>query len=159
MPYNEEGTKLHLITPALLRAGRSGPRITMEYQITAGHNVLHGDSHRKLPPLKADYVLRYSGSLPIAVVEAKDEGHTPGAGLQQAQEYALKQDLYFAYASNGHGWVEWDFTTNTQRELPMDQFPTPEELWRRLCEYRALEANRPANPLLQSYWHDPAGLK
>lgn len=159
MPYNEEDTKLHLITPALGRAGWTGPRITMEYPITAGQNVLHGDSHRKLPPLKADYVLRYSESLPIAVVEAKDESHTPGAGLQQAQEYALKQGLYFAYASNGHGWVEWDFTTNTQRELPMDQFPLPEELWRRLCEYRALEANRPANPLLQPYWHDPAGVK
>jgi type I restriction enzyme R subunit len=108
MHYNEEDTKLHLITPALARAGWSGPRITMEYRITAGQNVLQGDSHRKLPPLKADYVLRYSESLPIAVVEAKDESHTPGAGLQQAKEYALKQGLYFAYASNGHGWVEWN---------------------------------------------------
>ncbi len=159
MPYNEEDTKLHLITPALVRAGWTGPRITMEYRITAGQNVLQGDSHRQLPPVKADYLLRYSESLPIAVVEAKDESHTPGAGLQQAMEYARKQGLYFAYASNGHGWVEWDFATNTQRELPMDRFPPPEELWRRLCEYRALEANRPANPQLQPYWHDPTGIK
>ncbi len=118
MPYNEEDTKLHLITPALLRAGWTGPRITMEYFITAGQNVLQGNGHRKLPPVKADYLLRYSESLPIAVVEAKDEEHTPGAGFQQAMEYARKQGLYFAYASDGHGWVEWDFTSNTQRELP-----------------------------------------
>ena len=87
----------------------------MEYPITAGQIVLQGDGHRKLPPVKADYLLRYSESLPIAVVEAKDESHTPGAGLQQAMGYAEKQGLYFAYSSNGHGWVEWDFTTNTQR--------------------------------------------
>lgn len=159
MSYNEEDTKLHLITPALIAAGWTGPRITMEYQITAGQNVLEGEGHRKLPPKKADYLLRYSESLPIAVVEAKDEEHTPGAGLQQAMEYAQKQGLYFAYASNGHGWVEWDFTTNRQRDLPMDQMPAPQELWQRHAAYLALEASRPANALVQPYWHDPTGVK
>ena len=69
MPYNEEDTKLHCITPALLAAGWSGPRITMEYPITAGQILLHGDSHRQLAPKKADYIPRYTDSLPIAVAE------------------------------------------------------------------------------------------
>ena len=80
----EEDTKLHLITPALQQVGWTGPRISMEYPITAGQILLHGDGHKKLNPLKADYLLRYGASLPIAVVEAKDEDHLLGAGLQQA---------------------------------------------------------------------------
>jgi len=159
MPYNEEDTKLHCITPALLAAGWSGPRITMEYPITAGQILLHGDSHRQLAPKKADYLLRYTDSLPIAVVEAKDEEHSPGAGLQQAKSYAEMLGLSFAYSSNGHGFEEWDFTTNTQRSLAMDEMTTPEALWQRLCDHRALEASRPAHPLLHAYWRDPSGRK
>ena len=41
--------------------------------------MLHGDSHRQLTPSYADYLLRYAESLPIAVVEAKDETHGVGA--------------------------------------------------------------------------------
>ena len=159
MAYNEEDTKLHLITPALQKMGWIGPKITMEYPITAGQIVLQGDGHQKLQPQKADYLLRYGESLPIAIVEAKDEDHAVGAGLQQAMGYAEKLGLLFAYSSNGHGFEEWDFTTNTQRSLAVDQFPTPDELWKKLCDYRILDANRPVNPLLQSYWRDPTGKK
>ena len=159
MSYNEEDTKLHLITPALTDAGWKGSRITMEYPITAGQIVLQGDGHKQLKPKKADYLLRYSESLPIAVVEAKDEEHTPGAGLQQAKEYAEKLGVLFAYSSNGHGFEEWDFTTNTQRSLAMADIPTPDALWQRLCEYQALEAHKAANPLLHPYWRDPSGKK
>ena len=88
MTYNEEDTKLHLITPTLQKVGWVGPRITMEYPITAGQIVLQGDGHQKLQPQKADYLLRYGEALPIAVVEAKDEDHAIGAGLQQAMGYA-----------------------------------------------------------------------
>ncbi len=131
----------------------------MEYPISAGQIVLQGDGHQRLQPQKADYLLRYSESLPIAVVEAKDEDHAVGSGLQQAMGYAEKLGLLFAYSSNGHGFEEWDFTTNTQRSLEMTEFPTPEELWQRLCAYRALDANRPINPLLHPYWRDPTGKK
>ena len=110
-------------------------------------------------PQKADYLLRYSESLPIAIVEAKDEDHSVGAGLQQAMGYAEKLGLLFAYSSNGHGYDEWDFTTNTQRTFSMEEFPKPEELWQRLCEFRSLDANRPVNPLLSPYWRDPTGKK
>ena len=159
MTYNEEDTKLHLITPSLQSSGWIGPKITMEYPISAGQIVLQGDGHQRLLPQKADYLLRYSESLPIAIVEAKDEDHSVGAGLQQAMGYAEKLGLLFAYSSNGHGYDEWDFTTNTQRTLSMEEFPKPEELWQRLCEFRSLDANRPVNPLLNSYWRDPTGKK
>ncbi len=159
MAYNEEDTKLHCITPALQANGWTGARITMEYPINPGQVVLQGDGHQRVQPQKADYLLRYGESLPIAVVEAKDEDHAPGAGLQQAMGYAEKLGLLFAYASNGHGFEEWDFTSNTQRSLGISEFPTPDELWQRLCAYRVLDANRPLNPLLYPYWRDPTGKK
>ncbi len=159
MYYNEEDTKLHLITPSLMQAGWTGSRITMEYPITAGQIVLRADGHAQLPPKKADYLLRYSDSLPVAVVEAKDEEHDPAAGLQQAKSYAEMLGVYFAYSSNGHGFEEWDFTSNTQCSLTMEQMPAPDALWQRLCAHQKLEARRAANPLLQSYWRDPSGKK
>src|ERR1019366_1818376 len=57
--------------------------------------------------------------------------------------------LYFAYSSNGHGIVEWDFTTNTQHSVA--DFPTPDQLWHRLCAFLALDAAAPDNPLLTPY--------
>jgi type I restriction enzyme R subunit len=81
-------------------------------------------------PKRADYLLRYRRDFPIAVVEAKADYKTPGAGLGQAKEYAEILDLKFAFATNGRGIVEFDFTTGIERNV--DAFPTPEELWARL---------------------------
>ncbi len=47
--------------------------------------------------------------------------------MQQAKDYAEVLGLKSAYATNGHGIVEFDYLTGLEREL--DAFPTPEELW------------------------------
>ncbi len=55
------------------------------------------------------------------MVEAKPEYSTPGEGLQQAKDYAEILGLKFAYATNGHGIVEFDYTTGLEtraRRLP-----------------------------------------
>ncbi|MBR1715347.1 MAG: hypothetical protein IJ717_10455 [Treponema sp.] len=41
----------------------------------------------------------------VAVVEAKDNTHTVGAGMQQALEYAGTLDIPVAISSNGDGFV------------------------------------------------------
>lgn len=81
-------------------------------------------------PKRADYILRYRPDFPLAVVEAKAEYKSPGAGLSQAKEYAEILDLKFAYSTNGKGIVEFDYTTGIERSL--ESFPTPYELWTRL---------------------------
>lgn len=81
-------------------------------------------------PKRSDYILRYRPDFPIAVVEAKADYKTPGAGLSQAKEYAEILDLKFAYSTNGKGVVEFDYTTGVERNISC--FPTPEELWTRL---------------------------
>lgn len=148
---NEADTCRVLVTPALHQAGWDAPvwRITEQHYFTDGQIVLVGDGHKRQKGKKADYLLRYGESFPIAVVEAKAEELEPGAGLQQAKDYAQILGLFFAYSTNGHGIEEWDFTTNTQKSL--NAYPTPEELWQRLCAFKTIDAARPANPLLAPY--------
>ena len=148
---NEADTCRVFVTPALQTAGWGDPlwRIAEQHYFTDGQIILVGDGHRRQKGKKADYILRYQESFPVAVVEAKDEDHDPGAGLQQAKDYAQILGLLFAYSTNGHGIEEWDFTTNTQRTLAA--FPSPEELWARLCAFKALDAARLRNPLLTPY--------
>ena len=59
----------------------------------------------------------------LAVVEAKAAYKLPGDGLQQAKDYATMLGVKFAYSTNGHGIVEFDFTTGEERQL--DTFPKP----------------------------------
>ena len=75
------------------------------------------------------------------MVEAKDNTHSVGAGMQQALEYAELLDLPFAYSSNGDAFLEHDRTggsATVTRELPLAQFPTPDELWHRYCAAKGL---------------------
>lgn len=130
MPYNEEETKLYLITPKL-NDWVERKWVNMEYYFTDGKIIIEGDKYKRGERKKADYLLNYNGT-PIAIVEAKDESHHSGAGMQQAKGYAQILDLRFAYSSNGHGIEEFDFFSNTQTTV--EHFPTPDELWLRYKE-------------------------
>ena len=44
----------------------------------------------------------------------------------------------FAYSSNGSKFYEHDRLTGKERELSMEEFPTPEELWNRYVEEKEL---------------------
>lgn len=148
---NEADTCRVHITPALVSAGWGDPawRIAEQHYFTDGQIYLVGDGHRRRKGKKADYLLRYTESFPIATVEAKAEDLEPGSGLQQSKDYAQILGLLFAYSTNGKGIEEWDFTTNTQQRLT--SFPAPEELWQRLCTFKSLDVKKPDNPLLQPY--------
>lgn len=132
----EEDIKLRFITPAITKAQWSLSDITMETQVkfTDGKISLQGNCPHRENPKKADYLLYMSPWNPIAVVEAKDNSHPPSYGLQQAKEYAQMLDVPFAYSSNGDSFVEFDFLTGMERNIPMDAFPTKEEL---VARYKA----------------------
>ena len=125
----EEDIKLNYITPALLNQGWQD-RITMETAVkfTDGKVNLRGNLVVREAPKKADYVLYICANNPIAIVEAKDNTHSVSFGLQQAMSYATMLDLPFAYSSNGDGFREHDFLTGQERDLGIDEFPTPDEL-------------------------------
>ena len=129
---SEEDIKLNFITPALLRRGWQD-KITMETAVrfTDGKVNLRGNLVTRDPAKKADYILYLNRNHPIAIVEAKDNNHSISYGMQQAKEYAKMLDVPFAYSSNGDGFEEFDFITGIERELGLDEFPTPDELIKR----------------------------
>lgn len=65
------------------------------------------------------------------MVEAKDNNHSISFGMQQAKLYAEMLDVKFAYSSNGDGFQEFDFLTGVEREISLEEFPTPDELYAR----------------------------
>ncbi len=134
----EEDIKLNYITPAIQNRGWQN-RITMEtkVQFTDGKINIRGNLVNREAPKKADYVLYIERNYPIAVVEAKDNNHSASFGLQQAMTYAKMLDVPFAYSSNGDEFYEFDSLTGLTRQIPLDQFPTYDEL---LNRYRS-EAN------------------
>ena len=134
----EEDIKLNYITPALVSRGWQN-KITMEtkVQFTDGKVNIKGNIIARDPPKKAAYVLYINANNPIAIVEAKDNKHTVSYGLQQAMIYAQMMDIPFAYSSNGDAFQEHDFLTGQERQIPLDQFPTYDEL----CARFKKEAN------------------
>ena len=128
---SEEDIKFHYISPAIT-AKWDSRKITMETQITDGRVIIGGNLVTRSAPKRADYLLYLNANNPIAVVEAKDNNHSVSFGLQQAMTYAQMLDLPFAYSSNGDGFMEHDFLTGRERQLGLDEFPTPDELHSRL---------------------------
>ncbi len=144
----EEDIKLRYITPALT-SHWDVEHITMETPITDGKINLKGNFVVRERPKKADYILYYNSSTPIAVVEAKDNKHTVSHGLQQAITYAIMLDVPFAYSSNGDAFYEHDFITGQEREIPLSEFPTPDELFAR---YQALKSAPEMQIINQPYY-------
>lgn len=138
---NEENTKLRYITPALIDAGWDLEHISCEdYFFSDGKILIDGGNGKRAGKgNKTDYQLCHPDlNSPLAVVEAKDYQKTPGYGLQQAIEYAVILDVDFAYSSNGQAFVEHDLITGDERQFGMDEFPSPQELWRRHCAGHSL---------------------
>jgi len=165
---SESDTRATLIDPKLKAAGWTDAQITREHyyrrdhQYTQGRVILVGDRVRRGESRKVDYLLYVSDAFPIAVVEAKAESEPADAGLEQAKAYARDLGLAFAYATNVHNIIEFDFLTNTSRVLK--SFPMPQELWERwqqnlgpadtlkVAEQRPeYGAERRSNPLLHPY--------
>ncbi len=147
---SEADTCRKYVVPKLTDAGwENEPHSIAEQRtFTDGRIIVAGGKVRRGKQKRADYLLRYTRDFPIAVVEAKPEYKTPSAGLSQAKDYAQILGLKFAYSTNGLGIVEFDFTTGIEREL--GTFPTPDELWSRLCSADNITDDQ-AERLLHAY--------
>ena len=150
----EEDIKLRYITPAINNAGWKNEHIRMEYYFTDGRVIFQGKVHARQTGKKADYLLFHAANKPIAIVEAKDNNKPLGGGMQQAMEYAQILDIPFAYSSNGDGFLEHDFLTGKETELSLKQFPTPENLYKRLIDARQLSGEA-LKIVEQPFYSDP----
>ncbi len=128
------------ITPALLQAGWLREQILREHSFTAGGITVRGRLVARGKPRRADYVLLV-GQVAVAVIEAKDNSHAVGDGMQQALAYADALHTPFVFASNGDAVLFHDRTglsEEQERQLGLEAFPGPEELWRRYCRWKGL---------------------
>src|SRR5712671_843418 len=133
------------ITPAVVQAGwDEATQLRREVSFTRGRIIVRGKLVTRGKARRADYVLYYQ-HIPIALIEAKDNHHAVGDGMQQALEYATTLDIPFVFSSNGDGFVWHDRTgTNTQLETtrPLDQFPSPATLWASYRAWKGLAAEQ-----------------
>lgn len=81
----EEDVKLNYITPAIEKSGWKKSQIKMEYSINEGKFEVKNNTTKRGKNWKADYVLFFTDNLPLAVVEAKNDGHLIGDGMLQAK--------------------------------------------------------------------------
>jgi type I restriction enzyme R subunit len=142
---SEADIRSKFITPALCGPEGAGwdlmTQVSEEKYFTRGRVIVRGKTVQRGEARKADYLLYYRPNLPIAVIEAKDNHHAIGDGMQQALEYAEILDVPFAYSCNGDGFLEHDRTRTSgevTREIPLDRFPSPAELWARYCQAKGL---------------------
>ena len=79
------------ITPAIETGGWDIKRqVREEVSFTDGRIIVRGLQHTRGKKKRADYILYYKPNLPIAIVEAKDNKHSIGSGMQQALEYSIR---------------------------------------------------------------------
>jgi len=160
---SETDIRSKFITPAICGPNGAGwdlmTQVREEAYFTKGRVIVRGKTVQRGEAKKADYLLYYKPNLPIAVVEAKDNNHSIGGGMQQALEYAEILDVPFAYSSNGNAFLEHDRTVTSgtiTREIPLDQFPSPEELWSRYCKAKGLTPQQ-STVATQDYYDDGSG--
>ena len=156
---SEEDIKHEYITKAL-ESKWDAKKISMETEIWKAVKKRNQNLHISASPLndftdgkvkikgnvpsrdkgkRCDYILWYNKGTPLAIVEAKDNNHTSSFGLQQAISYGVLLDVPFVYTSNGSTFFEHDFTTGLEKEIPLSDFPTSEELMNR---WRGVDAEK-----------------
>ncbi len=141
----EEDIKLQFITPALTDKWNV-KNITMETSplnnFTDGKVRIKGNIPSRDKGKRCDYVLWYNKGTPLAIVEAKDNNHSSSFGMQQAITYGIMMDVPFVYTSNGDSFFEHDFTTGLEKEFPLSEFPTVDELmarWKKVDGSKIIE--------------------
>jgi type I restriction enzyme R subunit len=145
------------ITPSLQSAGWNvQTQIREELTLTNGRIYVQGRMHHRGEKKRADYVLFYKPNIPLAVIEAKDNSHSIGAGLQQALEYGDMLQVPFVFSSNGDGFIFHDRTIddgNIETELKLSQFPSPEQLWQKYRVWKGL-SDKESEIVTQDYFTD-----
>ena len=148
------------ITPALRKAGWDEmTQIREEVSFTKGRIIVRGKLVSRGKAKRADYILCYKPNVPIAVIEAKDNTHAIGDGMQQALDYAETLQVPFVFSSNGDGFVFHDRSdTGVEKEttLDNDSFPSPKDLWARYRAWKGLTSEEEAI-VLQDYFDDGSG--
>ena len=158
--FSERDICTRFITPAVQRAGWDTlTQMREEVSFTKGRIIVRGKLVTRGKGKRADYILYYKPNLAIALIEAKDNSHSVGDGMQQGLEYAAALNIPFVFTSNGEGFLFHDRTGASavmETTLALDAFPAPQELWARYRAWKGLTPEAEAI-VLQPYHDDGSG--
>jgi len=159
--FSERDICTKYINPALEKAGWNiKSQIREEVSFTDGRIIVQGKLHTRGKRKRADYILYYKPSIPLAIIEAKDNNHSVGDGMQQALEYADILQIPFVFSSNGDAFIFHDKTVSSgviEKELSLDEFPSPESLWKSFLAENEIETEEEISIVEQDYPSDPDG--
>ncbi|MFA6284996.1 MAG: DEAD/DEAH box helicase family protein [Parcubacteria group bacterium] len=148
------------ILPAVTKAGWDlQTQIREQYSFTAGRIMVRGKTVVRGERKRVDFILFDKANFPIALIEAKDNNHPVGAGMQQALAYAEALDIPFVYSSNGDAFLEHNRLSKTdpiEREISTENFPAPAELQKRYRELKNISPND-EEILNQEYFQELGG--
>lgn len=150
------------ISPAIENVGWN--KLTQyleEVSFTDGKIYVKGRLTTRGVRKRADYILYYKPNIPIAIIEAKDNRHSIGSGMQQALDYAQILDIPFVFSSNGDGFLFHD-KTNTDKiehELKLEEFPSPEALWEKYKAFKGIISEKAEKIIEQDYFFDGSGRR
>jgi type I restriction enzyme R subunit len=148
------------ILPAVKRAGWDEMlQVREEVYFTKGRIIVRGKLVTRGKAKKADFVLYFKPNIPVALIEAKDNNHAVGDGIQQALDYAATLDVPFVFSTNGDGFVFHDRTGHSAKietNLGLDAFPSPADLWARYRAWKGLDTQA-EQIVLQDYFDDGSG--
>lgn len=123
----------YVITPAIEKAG------WMRYsQISFYEDIDYAYKH-----LSTEYVLCYKPGIPIAVISVTENNTNVEMGIKTAINNAKLLDVPCAFSSNGSGFTFFNcskLSDCTITTINIDQFPTPDELWRIYIDYKNTNA-------------------
>ena len=145
------------ITPALERSGWDiVTQVREEFALTKGRIIVRGKLHTRAQHKRVDYVLFYKPNIPIAVIEAKENSHSLGDGMQQALGYAEMLQVPFVFSSNGDGFLFHNKIATDgiiERELSLEEFPSADELWESWSRHRGITGKQ-EKLITQDYYSD-----
>lgn len=157
---SEQDICTKFITPAVVQAGWDlDVQVRQEVTFTQGRIIIRGKLTSRGKSKRADYILYLKPNIPLAIIEAKDNNHPIGGGMEQALDYGRLLDIPFVFSSNGDGFIEHDRTEQAnpiERELRLDEFPSPESLWERYRKWKGL-TDPQTEIVTQSYFEDASG--
>lgn len=149
------------IVPALEQSGWDiKNQVREQVSFTKGRIFVKGKTVFRGEPKRADFILYAKPNQPIAIIEAKDNNKSLGAGMQQGIDYAKILDIPFVYSSNGDGFLEHDNTITTglvETELTLESFPTPDELYSRYLVSKGITTPEQQSVVGQEYYYESQG--
>jgi len=149
------------ILPALIKAGWDVERqIREEVFFTDGRIYVKGNRTARGERKRADYILYYKPNISVAVIEAKDNNHEVGDGMQQALSYASILDIPVAFSSNGDGSLEHDRTASSggvEGQRGFEDFPSPDEIWAKYKIYKGIKTTDQECIASYDYFYDGSG--